>query len=98
MKAGPRPFPVEGCSVRAETQMAMWMHLWHLDTGVGKPPPPTVPSVQNSGAGAGPERSAPAHGAMQEGVGAEEMVAGSGGVKGSYLTGVQHLWTPPLIW
>ena len=28
-KAGPRTCPVEGCSVRALTHMAMMVHLWH---------------------------------------------------------------------
>ena len=28
-KAGPRPCPVEGCSVQAETRTYMRMHLWN---------------------------------------------------------------------
>ena len=28
-KAGPRPCPVEGCSVWAATRTSMWVHLWY---------------------------------------------------------------------
>ena len=65
-------------------------HLVHRsDTGVGKPPPPTVPSMQNSGSVEFPERAASTYGAVQEGGGAEATALGSGGGKGSHLKGVQ---------
>ena len=28
-KAGPRPYPVEGCSVRVETRNTMSVHFWN---------------------------------------------------------------------
>ena len=28
-KAGPRPYPVKGCSGRETTWTAIWMYFWH---------------------------------------------------------------------
>ena len=65
------------------------------NTGGGQPPPPTVISVWNYGAVLVPEWAAPAHGAVQEGCGAETTTAGRRGGKGGYILGVQRLWVPP---
>ena len=73
-KAGPRPCPVQGCSVWESTQTSMRLQFFapafpghRGDTGRGKPPPPTVPSVKYAGAMAGSERYALVHRAIHEG-------------------------------
>ena len=63
--------------------------------GVGKPPPPTLPSVQHDGEMLGSEWDTLAHRSMQEGGGAKETAPGRGGAKGGHLQGLQHIWTPP---
>ena len=65
------------------------------NTGIGKPPPTTVPSVRHSGAVAFPKRIAQAHSAVQERGGSEETAFGGRGGKGGNLKGVQQLWAHP---
>ena len=65
------------------------------NTGRGKPPPPTVSSVQYACSVAVLEWAAPAHSAAQEGGGVEATVFGGGGGKVGNLKGVQGLWGPP---
>ena len=67
----------------------------HGNTVGGQPPPPMVRSVKYSGAVAVTERTAPAHSAVQEGVGTEATEFGGVGGKGGNLKGVQRLWVTP---
>ena len=61
------------------------------NTGGGKPPPPTVPSVLHAGAVEISGQVEPAHGTVHEGGGAEATAVGSEGGKGGNLNGVQCL-------
>ena len=55
------------------------------DTGGGQPSPPTVTSVQHSGAMVVTEQDAPGHITVQEEDGLEAMALGSGGEEGGHL-------------
>ena len=65
------------------------------DTGGGKPPPPTVPSMQHASIMAGSERDASAHRAMQEGGGTKETATDRGGGEGYHFQSLQRVRTPP---
>ena len=66
-----------------------------VNTGVGKPLPPTVPHVRTFGAVEVPKRIAQAHSAVQEGGGADMTAFGGIGEKGGDLKVVQSLWVHP---
>ena len=77
--AGPRSYPVEGCSGRASTRTAMKVHFWNRhvrDTMVileeGNPPPSMVHPVWNDSAVEGPELDAQTHDTVQPGRVSEE--------------------------
>ena len=66
-----------------------------IHTGGGKPLPPTVTSVWNSGAVAVPKKIALAHIAVQERGGEEATEFGGAGGKVGNLEVAQRLWTHP---
>ena len=87
--------PGANTDVNVDTFMALERLGNHGNTGGGKSPPPTVPSVKHAGDVAVREWAAPAHGALKEGGREETMAAGDGGGKCGNLTGVQRVWVPP---
>ena len=62
------------------------------DTGVGQPPPTTVPPVQPSGLQEGAQRAPPGDQSVQDGDGAETATTGRGRDAGHIGEGVPRLW------
>ena len=56
--------------------------------GGGKPPPPTVPPIQNASPIEGTKRQGPRHRTVRKGSGTKEVSEGGGGVEGEHGEGL----------